>query len=385
MKIPTVVSVHFEKAMAKLAQVGLLPSASDDALSAFLPLIQRIEAIDPENALLIARVMQQSGNFNEIVRTQISAIDIGTRFITISNEFDSIRDDTRDMVTWISDGKLDWKEKAQLMWAEMRRGTVAERFEKIKRTFASVMRGTDEQISREEVVLSAYQDFRFSIKEAETAAHAIVAKALHALEAARAELQAANERINSAAGAAEKSSFELARDLLINQVHTAESKYQIAKDLSDNLKIAYNTSEVVFARLRQNIEMKRRIHEQSVSFFATNEIVFTGLSATFTSTQGLSEGTQALEQMKKGVNQSLEALADLGNQQLEASTRAGYGPAVDAKGVEKLANAIVDYQANMQALVEQLRKESTANANEIESVTNAAKTRFIELTTRARL
>lgn len=384
MQIPAALSVHFEKAMAKLAQLGLLSSVEESGMSAFLPLIQRIESIDPANALLIARVMQQSSNFNEIVRTQISSIDVGTRFITIAEQFDSIRDDTRDMVVWVSDGKLDWKEKAQLTWAKMRRGTVSERFESIKHTFASVIRSTHEQIAKEELVLSAYQDFRFSIKEAEGAAHALAAKAQDALETVKAELQMADGRIHAAQNAAEKSSLELARDLLINKAQTAESEYQIAKDLSDNLKIAYNTSEVVFARLRQNIEMKRRIHEQSVSFFTTNEIVFTGLSAAFTSTQGLSESTQALEQMKKGINQSLEVLADLGNQQLESSARAGYGPTVDAKAVEKLANAIVEYQTNMRTLVDQLRTESTANANEIESATNAAKTRFVELATRAR-
>lgn len=377
-----VLSVHFEKAMAKLAQVGLAPSAPVDTMSAFMPLIQRIESIDPPNALLIARVMQQSGNFNELVRKHVSSVDVGARFIAISKEFDSIRDDTRDMVTWISDGKFDWREKAQLAWVELRRGTVAERFEQIKRSFASVMQSTDEQFTTEEVVLNAYQDFRFSIKEAEAAAHSISDKAGAALQAVKADLQQANSQINSVQSAAEKSSAELARDQLISKLHNAESLHQIAKDLADNLKIAYSTSEVVFARLQQNIAMKRRIHEQSVSFFSTNEIVFTGLSAAFTSTQGLSECTQALEQMKKGVNQSLEVLADLGDQQLESSARAGYGPTIDAKAVARLADAIVDYQANMQTLIARLREESSANASEIESVTNAAKARFAELATR---
>lgn len=193
-----------------------------------------------------------------------------------------------------------------MAWVELRRGTVAERFEQIKRTFASVMQSTDKQIATEETVLTAYQDFRFSIKEAEVAAHAITDKALLALEAVKADLHKASARIDAVQNAGERSSAELARDQLISQLQSAESLYQIAKDLAENLKISYNTSELVFARLQQNIALKRRIHEQSISFFSTNEIVFTGLSAAFTSTQGLSESTQALEQMKQGINQSLD-------------------------------------------------------------------------------
>lgn len=378
-----VVSTYLDKALAKISQLGLIEASTPNALNSFLPLIERIETVDPDNALLIARTMQQSSNFNDVVRTRISSIDIGTRFITISNEFDSIRDDTHAMVTWMSDGKLDWKEKAQMSWMNLKRGTVSERFEKIRTTFQGVIHSTSEQIATEESVLSAYQDFRFSLKEAEASAYTIADKAAAILQETKNKLESASAEVASASNAPDKSRLELARDQLITNVQAAESVYQIAKDISENLKISYNTSELVFERLQQNIAMKRRIHEQSVTFFSTNEIVFTGLSAVFTSTQGLAEGTQALDQMKAGVNQSLEVLADLGGQQLEASARAGYGPTISASSVAKLATAIVDYQSSMQTLVAQLREESTTNANEIETITNDAKARFVELTTRA--
>lgn len=383
MSAAPILSTNFDKAMTALAKLGLIKSNTPDTLNAVLPLIQRIEILDPENALLIARIMQQSSAFNEIVRTHISSIEIGTRFITISSEFDSIRDDTRDMVLWMEDGKLDWREKAKMSWMQLRRGTVSDRFDKIQVTFADVMKSTNEQISTEEQILTAYQDFRFSIKEAESAAYKIVEKATTEWDAKKAELQAASDKVAAAQSPSEKSSLELARDQLINQVQIAESLYQIAKDLAENLKVSYHTSEIVFARLQQNIAMKRRIYEQSVAFFATNETVFTGLSAAFTSTQGLSESTKALEELKNGVNQSLEVLADLGNTQLEASARAGYGKTIEASSVARLAEAIIEYQSSMNTLVTQLREEATANANEIESATNSAKTRFVELVNKA--
>lgn len=375
---------YFDKAMTKIQQLGLAPATVREQLNAIMPLIQRIEHLDPENALLIARVMDQSSNFNEIVRTKISSIEIGARFLTISSEFDDIREDTRNLVSWMEDGNLDWKEKAQMKWMEMRRGTVSERFGEIQKTFAAVMEDTNDQILMEESVLSAYLDFRFSIKESESSAYTILAKAEQEWEGKKTDLVAAGEKINAATNQAEKSKFELERDHLLAETQSTETLYQIAKDLAENLKVAYNTSELVFARLQQNIGMKRRIYEQSVTFFTTNEVVFTGLSAAFTSTQGLAESTNALESMKRGVNQSIEALADIGGTQLEASTRAGYSGTVDAKSVAKLANAIVEYQQKLNSLVTDLRKEATTNAEEIETVNNAAKESIVALLAKAK-
>jgi hypothetical protein len=375
---------YFDKAMTKIQKLGLATAPGREQLSAIMPLIQRIEHLDPENALSIARVMDQSSNFNEIVRTKISSIEIGARFLTISSEFDDIREDTRNLVAWMEDGNLDWKEKAQMTWMELRRGTVSERFGEIQKTFAAVMEDTNDQILMEESVLSAYLDFRFSIKESESSAYLILAKAEQEWAARKNDLVAAGEKIKVATDQAEKSKFELERDQLLAETQSSETLYQIAKDLAENLKVAYNTSELVFARLQQNIGMKRRIYEQSVTFFTTNEVVFTGLSAAFTSTQGLAESTHALESMKRGLNQSIEALADIGGTQLEASTRAGYSGTVDAKSVAKLANAIVEYQQTLGSLVTDLRKEATTNAEEIETATNAAKESIVALLAKAK-
>ena len=53
-----------------------------------------------------------------------------------------------------------------------------------------------------------------------------------------------------------------------------DKRYQIAKDLAENLSISYNTTEVVMARLRQITDAKERVYRQAVTFFGTNETVF---------------------------------------------------------------------------------------------------------------
>jgi len=147
--------------------------------------------------------------------------------------------------------------------------------------------------------------------------------------------------------------------------NTAEKLCQIAKDLSDNLTISYNSSEVVMARLLQTTNAKERVYSQAVSFFSTNEVVLTALSASFTGLFGLHEGTQTIEAMKEGVSRSLEDLAEIGGKVQEAAVKAGYGPTVRADAVKKLVDSVVNWQTRSREIIEEMRVQSTANAEEI--------------------
>ena len=84
----------------------------------------------------------------------------------------------------------------------------------------------------------------------------------------------------------------MTRDEHLRRVQDEEKRYQIAKDLADNLTISYNTSEVIMARLMQTTNAKERVYAQSVSFFSTNDSVLTALKASFTGLFGLHELTK---------------------------------------------------------------------------------------------
>lgn len=375
------ISVHFDRALSSLAAVGILLMGKEDkSLDLILPLISKLEVIDPDNALAIGRIMQMSGAFNDVVRNQISSVNVGERYAEIATLFDSIRNDTKEMVTWMQDGKLDWAERAKMKWMKLSRGTVNDRFEEVHRTFLSVIKDSTKQIEVESKILAGYQQFRFSIKEAEVAAATILTKATAALSAAKEKASAA-----SASAQAEsleptlRTQLELARDIALHDAQESEKVFQIAQDLVNGLKISYNTSDIVFARLQQNVDMKERIQQQSAAFFSTNETTFTALSAAFTSTQGLAESTNALEQMKAGANAAIEDLATLGNTQLERSAQSGYGATISAESVAKLADSIVSYQENLSQLVGQLRNEATENANEIARINESTKARFVAI------
>lgn len=133
------------------------------------------------------------------------------------------------------------------------------------------------------------------------------------------------------------------------------------------------------ARLLQTTTAKERVYAQATSFFGTNEVVLTALTASFTGMFGLHEGTQTIEAMKEGVSRSLEDLADVGGKVQEAAVKAGYGPTVRADAVKKLVDSVVNWQERSHEIIEEMRKLSTQNADEIRDAVEDGKRRLADL------
>jgi hypothetical protein len=231
------------------------------------------------------------------------------------------------------------------------------------------------------VILQAYLDFRGALKESEVLALQVLKVAEAELEAAQEKLKAAVEAVEQASGddLVARAKLELTRDEELRNVQGAEDRYQICKDLSDNLTVGYNTSEVIMARLVQTTNAKDRVYKQAVSFFGTNETVLTALSASFTGLWGLHESTKTLEAMKEGVSKSLEDLADIGGKVQEAALKAGYGPTIRADAVKKLVDSVVNYQIRSREIIAEMRELSTKNANEIRDAVEQGKQRLARL------
>ncbi|ESQ15508.1 MAG: hypothetical protein N838_08495 [Thiohalocapsa sp. PB-PSB1] len=372
---------YLDKAMNTLHDLGLAPTEANSAEDPMVALLNQIAGLDEGRVAAIARTLAQSSTFNEVVREQIQAMDISNRYEAITAAFNSIRDDAKTMVEQVEDGKLDTFERVANMWMKATRGDIASRFEKIKVNYLEVTASTQDQIQREQRILDAYQDFRGAMKQSEVLALEVLKKAEGQLDAARGEVDKAMQAVESFSGedAAERARLELARDERVRDLQDVEKRYQIAKDLSDNLTVSHNTSDVVMARLMQTTSAKERLYQQAISFFTTNETVLTALTASFTGMFGLGETTATVNAMKDGVNQSLEVLAEIGGKVQEAAVRAGYGPTLRAESVKKLVDSVVSYQAHSRDIIEQMRKESTRNAEEIREAVEDGKQRMARL------
>jgi hypothetical protein len=209
----------------------------------------------------------------------------------------------------------------------------------------------------------------------------VLKKAEVKLGEARARMDEASKAVEAAVQVepTERAKLELARDEKLRDLQDEEKRYQIAKDLSDNLTVGYNTSEVIMARLLQTTSAKERVYQQSVSFFSTNESVLTALSASFTGMHGLHESTQALNKMKEGIGQSLETLSEIGGKIQEEALKAGYGPTIRAESVKKLVDSVINYQERSRDIIEEMRKLSTQNAEEIRDAVEDGKRRMARL------
>jgi len=370
---------YLDKALSQIRDLGLMPEKVDEA--PVVALLEKLTDIDESKIVAIARTLTQASVFNDIVREQVSEMRVGSRYEEITEAFNSIRSDAKRMVEQVDDGKVDTFERISNVWMKVTRGDIASRFDDIKETYLEVASDSRDQIEREGVILEAYQDFRGAIKQSEIYALDVLKQAEAIWNASKGALQQANDTVTAYAGddLAERAKLELTRDERMRDLQFSEDRYQIAKDISDNLTVSYNTSEVVMARLMQTNSAKQRVYKQAITFFGTNESVLTALTASFTGLFGLHESTQALEAMKEGVSKSLEDLADIGGKVQEAAVKAGYGPTIRADAVKKLVDSVVNFQERSREIIDEMRVLSTKNAEEIRVSVEDGKQRMAKI------
>jgi hypothetical protein len=370
---------YLDRATSALRDLGITPPQAMDA--PINGLLEKISDLDQDRITIIARTLGQANVFNEVVREQTQGVEIGDRYRQITESFNSIRDDSKKMVDQIADAKIDVLERITNVWMKISRGDIADRFDSIKETYLDVTRSTRDQIEREQIILDAYRDFRGALKHAEVMALEVLRTAEQKLEAARAKLKTSSDAVVNFQGAeiAERARLELTRDEELRRTQDEEKRYQIAKDLSDNLTVSYNTSEVIMARMMQMTNAKERVYAQAVTFFSTNDSVLTALRASFTGMFGLHEATQTLNEMKEGVSRSLEVLAEIGDQVGEAAVKAGYGPTIRAEAVKKLVDSVISFQEHSLEIIGEMRRLSTQNSAEIRDAVEDGKRRIARL------
>ncbi|HEV2518546.1 MAG TPA: cell surface protein [Devosia sp.] len=370
---------YLDKAMGAIKQLGIWPEQAGE--QPITGLLNEITGLDENKVILIGRTLTQASAFNEVVRSQVAAMNVGERYEDITNGFNSIRDDAKGMVDQLDDGKLDLMERVSNVWMKVSRGDIASRFDKIRNIYLDVSKETKNQVDREHTILEAYRDFRGALKQSEVMALELLDVATQKLEDKKTTLKAAGDALAAFTEGtpADRAKLEMDRDEKLRDLQNEERRYQIAKDLSDNLTISYSTSEVVMARLMQTTQAKERVYQQAISFFSTNETVFTALSASFTGLFGLHESTETLNAMKEGMSKSLETLSEIGDRVGEAAVKAGYGPTIRADAVKKLVDSVVTFQEKSRVIINEMREAATKNSAEIRDAVEDGKRRLAQL------
>src|SRR5690554_6153808 len=119
---------YLDKAMNSLRDLGLIRDGTTTQDAPIVALLQQISDLDEERVVAITRTLAQASLFNDVVRQQVEAMEIGTRYEQITNSFNSIRDDAKSMVDQIEDGKISTFERLSNIWMKVTRGDIASRF-----------------------------------------------------------------------------------------------------------------------------------------------------------------------------------------------------------------------------------------------------------------
>ena len=368
---------YLDRAVKVLGEFG--GDKKEDTNAELIRLLEEVKHLDEPRVLAICRTISYMSRFNQLVRDNVENIDIGNRYLTIAQMFDSIREDSKTLINQLQDGRISLSEKMQNLWMRLRRGTPSKRFEEISQVYKSVAHSTKDQLDREKKIMDAYIDFRFALKESEVMARELQEKQNAPLEAAKKSLAEAQEKVSAATeNDVAKSKLQLARDEAQNKYQVEDRNYQLVKDVAENLAVGYDVGETLITKLQQTHDVKDAVYRRSVTFFTTNEHVFTILGTVYTSQYGLHEATQAHEAMKEGVNKGLEDVAELGRELERAAIKAGYGSTINPASVEKLVSAISDYQIESLNMIAELRKESEQSSREIRRVVEEGKRKYQE-------
>jgi len=369
---------YLDRALSTLEKFGLGTKGAPD--NELINLLEDVKHLDESKAIAIAEVLKHMSTFNQLARDNVENIAVGDRYIEISQMFDSIREDSKRLINQLEDGKFSASEKVSNWWMKLRRGSPSDRFDKIEGLYKNVSKDTKDALAREQEIMDAYIDFRFALKEAEVLAGDLYDLQIPILEQSKMALEAAQAAIDSYVGqdAGAKSQLELKRDLAKHEFQKQDETFQLLKDISENLKIGYDVGETLVAKLKQTNDVKTRVYRRAVTFFTTNEHVFTILRTVYTSQYGLNEITQATEAMKDGVNKGLEDVSTLGRELERAALKAGYGSTIDPASVQKLVDAISNFQIESLETIAELRKESEEATKQIRSTVETGKKRFQE-------
>ncbi|TWT81985.1 hypothetical protein CA13_34400 [Planctomycetes bacterium CA13] len=369
---------YLDRAMVVLKKFG--GENKNAAPQELISLLEEVRYIDEAKVVAIADVIKHMSEFNSLVRENVESIKIGDRYMDISQMFDSVREDSKRLISQLDDGKISGTEKVSNWWMKIRRGSPNDRFEKIVEVYGDVSKDTREALTKEEAIMEAYIDFRFALKEAEVLSRELLDKHSPMLQQAKDGLAEAQHALDSYTGTEEgiKSKLELSRDESRFKFEKEDETYQLLKDIAENLEIGYDVGETLITKLKQTHDVKERVYRRAVTFFTTNEHVFTILGTVYTSQHGLNEITQATEAMKDGVNKGLEDVATLGRSLERAALKAGYGSTINPESVQKLVDAISGFQIESLEMIADLRRESEESTKAIRASVEEGKKKYQE-------
>lgn len=367
---------RLQKAIDKIKDLNLTLTIPD--VTPVATMIERIEDVDRDKAVTIARTLSAMQSFDALVAENLQATDYGNRFSAVSSGFNSIIDDAKRQVDQEEKGGPGMGDRIGNIVMKLTRGNIAERFVKVEDIYKSVIKDSTNTLRFQRAILEAYEDARGALKEGEIAAREIFELIDKTSAVASAKVEELREKVSSAPAdmsASDRARLELERDDAVSEARRHEAREQIAKDLAEMLTSAYSVTETIFGRYYQAHTILERLNQKAVIFFDTQRPVMTAMKATYTGLLVVNEMSKTQVAMEEGLSRSLEQLASLGNTVLKEGARVAHGPSIRASSVKQLVDATVDFQLEVGEIIKQSRELATQEAEAIRRDVEAGKNR----------
>ena len=362
----TAIQPYIDRAVTILQKYNVLPKPEESQL---VSLLEGLREVDEPRVLAIASTIKYMSSFNELVRDNTEGMEVADRYQSVNDDFNSVREDANTMVTQLADGRIDLKEKAQNLWMKIRRGTIPQRFDRIKGTYLEVAKDVKNQLEKEQEIMTAYSEFRLALKQTEIVAYEVKKTQEIRLEQAKQNYSVSQSALSQPITAenidAEKARLELARAEAEMKFKQEDKNFQLIKDISEFFTTGYSVGDVLIKKLEQTHNIKDQGYKRLVTFFTTNEHIFTTMSAVYQSQKGLHELTQTTEAMKRGVNQGLEQIAKIGGTIEQEGIKAGYDSMFNPDSVKVLVDSIIEFQTNSVKWIAEYRANATENTEKI--------------------
>jgi hypothetical protein len=359
-QIVAITGSRLQKAIDKIKDLSL--TLTIPAVQPIAKVIERIEDVDQAKAVVIARTLAAMQAFDALVSEKLEGSDYSDRFNVVTTGFNSIIQDSTRQVLQEERGGAGFGDRVGNIYMKLTRGDIADRFVKIEEVYREVITESGKTLDLQRGILDAYVDARASLKEGEIAASEIFERIAEQVAVAKAKVEELNGTVQNAPAdmaASDRGRLELDRDDAVNEARRQDDRYQIAKDLSEMLVVAYSVTETIFGRYNQAHKVLDRLHQRAVIFFDTQRPVMTAMKATYTGLMHINEMSKTQTAMQDGLNQSLETLASLGNTVLVEGVRVAHGPAIKASSVKMLVDATVSFQEEVGTIVRESRELTT--------------------------
>jgi hypothetical protein len=353
------------RALDKLRQLGVTPGSV--AMVPAVTLVGELQSVDADRATRLARVFQAEADFNELARDQTTGMVVGDAHTKIARNFDTIIEDTRAIFKHLhDDGKIDMWEKLDIARRTlMHGGSIPSRFKSIRELFLDTTKRCQQQLEHEQTIIEAYNAFRAAYGEGMVDALELQQTCLTHVAEVKAKSQVVVDAWAAITDPIEKARKTLDKNQAVEEVETADRKYQVATNLVNDMRVGQSAGDAVVEKLKQTHKAKTAVQDRAITFFGTNEHVITALCVALQSEKGLNERTQTLEELQRGTEKAMDVLAEIGTKVDKQAIEKAYGESLSPEAVGRLVDAMVNYQKDVIELTAAARAKADESSKAI--------------------